>query len=69
MILYWCSGGVQYFWGAALGAIVLTLLPIYLNWLADWYQIVYGLLFIVLMIAPRPQGLIGRAGNDVPVDG
>ena len=62
VILYVVLGGVQYFWGAALGAIVLTLLPIYLNWLADWYQIVYGLLFIVLMIA-RPQGLIGRRND------
>lgn len=61
IILYCVFGGVQYFWGAALGAIVLSLLPIYFEWLSDWYMIVYGLLFVVLMIV-RPQGLIGRSG-------
>ncbi|TDV56429.1 branched-chain amino acid ABC transporter permease [Actinophytocola oryzae] len=60
IILYCVLGGVQYFWGAALGAIVLSLVPIYLDWLSDWYMIVYGLLFVALMIL-RPQGLIGRA--------
>ncbi|MBM9468749.1 branched-chain amino acid ABC transporter permease [Nakamurella leprariae] len=60
IILFCVFGGVQYFWGAAIGAIVLGLLPIYFNGLADWYQIIYGLLFVVLMIV-RPQGLIGRS--------
>lgn len=59
IILYCVFGGVQYFWGAAIGAIVLSLLPIYFDWLSDWYMIVYGLLFVALMIV-RPQGLIGR---------
>lgn len=60
IILYCVLGGVQYFWGAAVGAIVLSLLPIWFEWLNDWYMIVYGLLFVVLMIV-RPQGLIGRS--------
>ena len=47
IILYCVLGGVQYFWGAAVGAIVLSLLPIYFDWLNDWYMIVYGLLFVV----------------------
>lgn len=59
IILFCVFGGVQYFWGAAIGAVVLSLLPIYLDWLDDWYMIVYGLLFVGLMIV-RPQGLIGR---------
>jgi branched-chain amino acid transport system permease protein len=59
IILYCVFGGVQYFWGAAVGAVALSLLPLYLDWLDDWYLIVYGLLFVVLMIV-RPQGLIGR---------
>lgn len=59
IILYCVFGGVQYFWGAAIGAVVLSLLPIYFDWLSDWYMIVYGLLFVALMIV-RPQGLIGR---------
>jgi branched-chain amino acid transport system permease protein len=60
VILYVVFGGVQYFWGAIVGAVVLSLLPIYVDFLADWYQIVYGLLFILMMIL-RPQGLIGRS--------
>lgn len=60
IILYVVFGGVQYFWGAAVGAIVLSLLPIYLTFLDEWYQIVYGSLFVVLMIV-RPQGVIGRS--------
>lgn len=60
IILLCVFGGVQYFWGAAVGAIVLSLLPVYFSGLADWYQIIYGLLFVVLMIV-RPQGLIGTS--------
>jgi len=59
IILYCVFGGVEYFWGAAAGAVALSLLPIYFSSLADWYPIVYGLLFVALMIV-RPQGLIGR---------
>ncbi|TDD33335.1 branched-chain amino acid ABC transporter permease [Actinomadura sp. KC06] len=62
IILYCVLGGVEYFWGAAIGAIVLSLLPIYFDWLNEWYEIVYGLLFVALMIV-RPQGLIGRGGD------
>ena len=60
IILFCVFGGVQYFWGAAFGAIILSLLPIYFNWLSDWYQVVYGSIFVLLMIF-RPQGLIGRS--------
>ncbi|MEO7235268.1 MAG: branched-chain amino acid ABC transporter permease [Lapillicoccus sp.] len=60
IILLCVFGGVQYFWGAAVGAIVLSLLPVYFSGLADWYQVIYGLLFVVLMIL-RPQGLIGSS--------
>lgn len=59
IVLYVVFGGVQYFWGAATGAIVLSLLPIYFDFLERWYQITYGALFVVLMIV-RPQGIIGR---------
>lgn len=60
IVLYVVFGGIQFFWGAAAGAIVLSLLPIYFNFLDRWYQIVYGSLFVVLMIV-RPQGVVGRA--------
>ena len=59
IILFCVLGGVQYFWGAAIGAIVLSLLPVFFSGLAEWYEILYGLLFVVLMIV-RPQGIIGR---------
>ena len=58
IVLFCVFGGMRYFWGAAAGAIVLGALPIYFSGLADWYQILYGVLFVVLMIV-RPQGLIG----------
>jgi len=60
IVLYVVFGGAQFFWGAAAGAIVLSLLPIYIDFLDRWYTIVYGSLFMVLMIV-RPQGIIGRA--------
>ena len=60
IILFVVLGGVQYFWGAIVGAVVLTMLPIWFAFLADYYQITYGLLFVVLMIL-RPQGIIGRS--------
>src|SRR5262249_7410592 len=63
IILFCVFGGAQYFWGAALGAIVLGALPIFFNGLAGWYQILYGALFVILMIV-RPQGLIGRSVVD-----
>jgi len=62
IILFVVLGGVQYFWGAIVGAVVLTMLPIWFDFLQDYYQIAYGLLFVVLMIL-RPQGLVGR-GTD-----
>jgi hypothetical protein len=53
-------GGLATFWGPLLGAGVLTLLPEWFDFLRDWYLIVYGTLFVLLMIV-RPQGLIGRS--------
>jgi branched-chain amino acid transport system permease protein len=62
IVLYVVFGGLQFYWGAAAGAIVLAALPIYFNFLERWYQIVYGALFVVLMIV-RPQGVVGRRGE------
>lgn len=53
-------GGVQTFWGAVLGAIVLTLLPEYARPLASWRDSVYGLVILVMIIW-RPQGLLSKA--------
>ena len=60
IVLYVMFGGLATFWGPLLGAGVLTLLPEWFDFLRDWYLIVYGLLFVLLMIV-RPQGLIGRS--------
>jgi len=60
IILFVIFGGIETFWGAVLGAIVLSLLPDLFRWLKDWYLFLYGLLFVLLMIF-RPQGVIDRA--------
>ncbi|MBI2954373.1 MAG: branched-chain amino acid ABC transporter permease [Chloroflexi bacterium] len=57
---YVILGGVQTLWGAALGAVILTLLPEYFRPLKEWWIIVYGLA-IVAMMAYRPQGLISKS--------
>lgn len=66
VILYVVFGGSTYFWGAIVGAVVLATLPIYIDFLSDWYQIAYGLLFVLMMIV-RPQGLIGRSSTRRPL--
>jgi branched-chain amino acid transport system permease protein len=60
IILFVIFGGIETFWGAVLGAIVLSLLPDLFRFLKDWYLFLYGLLFVLLMIF-RPQGVIDRA--------
>jgi branched-chain amino acid transport system permease protein len=60
IILFVVLGGVQYFWGAIVGAVVLTMLPIWFDFLEEYYQITYGLMFVLLMIL-RPQGIVGRS--------
>jgi len=60
IILFVIFGGIETFWGAVLGAIVLSLLPDLFRFLKDWYLFGYGLLFVLLMIF-RPQGVIDRA--------
>ena len=59
IILFVIFGGIETFWGAVLGAIVLSLLPDLFRFLKDWYLFVYGLLFVLLMIL-RPQGVLDR---------
>lgn len=59
-VLFVALGSVQTFWGAAFGAIILTLLPEYLRFMAEWRIVWYGVL-IVIMMAVRPQGIISRS--------
>ena len=51
-------GGLGAFWGPALGAAVVVLLPEALRSLRDYYLIVYALFVIALMVF-KPTGLIG----------
>ena len=59
-VLFVTLGSVETFWGAAFGAIILTLLPEYLRFMAEWRIVLYGLL-IILVMAVRPQGIISRS--------
>jgi len=59
-VLFVTLGSVETFWGAAFGAIVLTLLPEYLRFMTEWRIVLYGVL-IVLVMAVRPQGIISRS--------
>jgi len=59
-------GGLGNLWGAALGAVILVVLPELLRFIgisqtyvANIRQIVYGALLVVMMFV-RPQGLIGE---------
>lgn len=52
-------GGLRTYWGALVGATVLTVLPEYLRFLQEWRLAFLGAAMIVVMIV-RPQGLIDR---------
>ena len=60
-VLFVILGGVQTVWGALLGAIIFSLLPEALRFLADWRLTAYGVILVLLMIL-RPEGLLTRAG-------
>jgi branched-chain amino acid transport system permease protein len=59
-VLFVILGGVQTVWGAIVGAIVFTLLPEWLRFLADWRMSAYGVILVTLM-ALRPEGILTRA--------
>lgn len=59
IILFVIFGGIETFWGAVLGAILLSVVPEVFRFLKDWYLFFYGLLFVLLMIF-RPQGILDR---------
>jgi branched-chain amino acid transport system permease protein len=52
-------GGIETFWGAVIGAGILTLLPEWLRFLKQWRLAFFGLAMLAVMIV-RPQGLIDR---------
>ena len=59
-VLFVILGGVQTVWGAVIGAVVFTLLPEGLRFLADWRLTAYGAILVALM-ALRPEGVLTRA--------
>lgn len=59
-ILFVILGGMYTFWGALLGAIIFSILPELLRFMADWRLTVYAAI-LVIMIIVRPHGLITRA--------
>jgi len=60
IMLYAVFGGLASFWGAVVGATILSILPELLRWVKDWREILYGLLVLVMMLV-RPQGLLDAA--------
>jgi len=56
-------GGMGTVLGPVVGAILLFLLPEFLQALADYQELVYGLLLILTLIF-RPHGIVGKkTGN------
>jgi len=56
-MFFWIFGGSYTFFGPALGAMVLTVLPEVLRFSMNARFILYGLLLMIVVIV-RPQGLI-----------
>lgn len=50
-------GGIETYWGALVGAAVLTLLPEWLRFLKEWRLALYGVAMLIVMVV-RPQGLV-----------
>jgi branched-chain amino acid transport system permease protein len=52
-------GGMEVFWGAVVGALLLTIIPEAVRFLKDFRMIFFGAVIVIFMIV-RPQGLIDR---------
>lgn len=63
-------GGLGNMWGAMLGAVALTTIPEFLRASADYRQLFYGAI-LVIMMRVRPEGLIGEkiSGKNVSAGG
>ena len=57
MLLYTVFGGSNVMWGPVLGAAVLTIVPESLRSLAEYRDIIYGMMLVALM-AFRPDGIL-----------
>lgn len=59
ILLFAILGGGDVVWGPLLGAVILTSLPEVLRSVADYREMIYGAILVVMM-AFRPQGLISE---------
>lgn len=57
ILLYTVFGGSNVIWGPVLGAFILTILPEALRFMADYREMLYGALLVLLMIY-RPNGIL-----------
>lgn len=60
MLLMVIVGGQGRFFGPALGAVIVVLLPEWLRFAADWYLAVFGFMIVVMMVW-LPGGLLSLA--------
>lgn len=60
ILLFAVLGGSDVVWGPVLGAVILTLLPEMLRSVAEFREIIYGSVLVLMMIF-RPQGLLNQA--------
>ena len=58
-VMFVILGGTNNFWGAALGASIMTILPEQVKFMQEWRPSVFALTIILLLLF-RPQGLITR---------
>ena len=56
-VMFVILGGTNNFWGAALGAAIMTIVPEQVTFMRDWRPTVFALTIIVLLLF-RPKGLI-----------
>ncbi len=52
-------GGLEVFWGAVVGAVLLTTIPEAVRFLKDFRMVFFGSTIVILMIV-RPQGLLDK---------
>jgi branched-chain amino acid transport system permease protein len=58
-LIFWIFGGAYSFWGPALGAIILTIVPELLRFSTEDRYIVYGALLVAFVLL-RPNGIVPR---------
>lgn len=59
IVLYVILGGINNFWGPAVGAAIMTVIPELIRDLAAWRPTIFGLL-IVLLLLVRPEGIFAH---------